>query len=218
LVRCSVSKLCLQCSVCLFSRIYDFIRPFLYKVSDTSHSLTDETFLAVVAGSIIVGAGFGLVIKNEGSTGGTDIPVLLMRKHLGISIGNGYLIIDTAIIFLTGIIFKNANLILWGILSLYISSKVCDFIIEGYSLVKSVLIFCSEPDLMQKMIKKKLNRDCALINGSGILMRNSDNAVYTVVNRRELSKLKHAIKEVDSNSFVTIQNTHEAIGKDFKKF
>ncbi|PID27487.1 MAG: hypothetical protein CSB55_08870 [Candidatus Cloacimonadota bacterium] len=196
---------------------FETIKPFLFKVSEQSYSFTSEIFLAVVAGSIIVGAGFGTVIKFNGSTGGTDIPALMLRKHFGISIGNAYLIIDTLVIFSIGIIFKDANLILWGLLSLFISSKVCDFIIEGYSLAKSVMIFCSNPELMQKRIKEEINRDSALVNGYGTLMQNSKNYVYVVLNRRELPNLKHTIKEVDADSVVTIHDIHEAIGKDFKK-
>jgi len=58
------------------------------------------------------GLGFGVVIKFNGSTGGTDIPALLLRKYFGLSIGTSYLLIDTFVIISIGVIFRDANLIL----------------------------------------------------------------------------------------------------------
>lgn len=199
-------------------RKFDFLKDFLYKINETTYSFTDETFLAVVAGSIIVGAGFGVVIKFNASTGGTDIPALLMRKHFGISIGESYLIIDTMIIFLIGIIFKEPNLILWGMLSLYISSKVCDFILEGYSEAKGAMIITEKSEVIQKMIIDEMERGCTIFAGKGGYTDKEKDIVYTVINRRELPKLKRKISMLDSEAFVNIIDVHEALGFGFKKF
>ena len=100
-----------------------FLQPFLFKISDRAYSFTNEYFLGVLAGSLLLGIGLGIVFKFNGSTGGTDIPALILKKYIGISPGTSFLIMDTIIIFTVGIIFKNGNLILWGLLSLFISSK-----------------------------------------------------------------------------------------------
>jgi uncharacterized membrane-anchored protein YitT (DUF2179 family) len=196
----------------------DSIKPFLYQINEKAYSFTDEYLLAVLAGSLLAGVGFGLVIKFNGSTGGTDIPALLLRKKFGLSIGNGYLIIDTVIIFLIGIVFKNGNLILWGLMALFISSKACDFIIEGQSYTKGVFIVTKHSDLVKSFIWEELERGCTVYYGKGAYSNEEREIIYTVIGRRELSRLKQGIKRIDSNAFVTINDVYEALGKGFRRF
>ena len=194
------------------------LKPFLYPINEQAYSFTNEYLLAVLAGSLIVGIGFGLVIKFNGSTGGTDIPALLLRKYFGLSIGNGYLIIDTIIIFLVGIVFKNGNLILWGLMALFISSKACDFVIEGQSYTKGVFIITSKPNEIKKFIQQNLDRGCTVFHGEGGYSKEQKDILYTVIGRREISKLKQSISMIDKQAFVTINNVFEALGKGFRKF
>ncbi|MBN1969407.1 MAG: YitT family protein [Candidatus Delongbacteria bacterium] len=197
---------------------FQFMQDFLFKINETEYSFTNETILAVLTGSLIVGAGFGIVIKFNGSTGGTDIPALLMRKHFGITIGNSYLIIDTFVITLVGLVFKNPNLILWGMISLYLSSKMCDFILEGYSQAKGVMIITKNPDIVKALVLEKFQRGCTILDGRGGYTDDRKEIVYTVINQRELIKLKSELKEFDNEAFVNVLNVHEALGAGFKKF
>jgi uncharacterized membrane-anchored protein YitT (DUF2179 family) len=194
------------------------VKPFLYQINEQAYSFTDEYLLAVLAGSILAGVGFGLVIKSNGSTGGTDIPALLLRKKFGLSIGNGYLIIDTVVIFIVGIAFKNGNLILWGLMALFISSKACDFIIEGQSYTKGAFIVTGKSEEVKQFIWNELERGCTIFHGKGAYSNEEREIVYTVIGRRELGRLKQGIKEIDSNAFVTINDVHEALGKGFRRF
>ncbi|MCK4957452.1 MAG: YitT family protein [Candidatus Cloacimonetes bacterium] len=194
------------------------IKAFLFQINDTAWSFTNETFLAVLAGSVIVGAGFGIVIKFNGSTGGSDIPALLMRKHFGFTIGNSYLIIDTVVIFIVGIIFGDPNLILWGMLSLFVSSKICDFVLEGYSYAKGVLVITNYSKVISQAIMTDMNRGCTIFYGKGAYSNKDQEMVYTVISRRELSKLKSIIHSIDNNAFVTIADVHETLGTGFKDF
>lgn len=198
--------------------LFESIKPFLYPINEKAFSFTDEYLLAVIAGSLLSGAGFGLVIKCNASTGGTDIPALLLRKKFGLSIGNGYLIIDTVIIFMIGIVFKNGNLILWGLMSLFISSKACDFMIEGQSYTKGVFIVTAKTELVRNFIWNDLERGCTIFYGKGAYSNEEREIIYTVIGRRELSRLKQGIKQIDNEAFVTINDVYEALGKGFRRF
>ena len=82
-----------------------FLKDFIFRINEQSISFTNETFLAVVAGGLLLGIGVGFVIKFNGSTGGSDIPALLLRKYFGLTVGTSYLLIDSFVIFGVGIIF-----------------------------------------------------------------------------------------------------------------
>ncbi len=194
-----------------------FLRDYLFKINDRAWSLSNEPFLAIMAGSVIVGAGFGLVIKFNGSTGGTDIPALLMRKYFGFTIGNSYLIIDTFIIFVIGTIFKNPNLFFWGLLSLVVSSKICDLVLEGFSYSKGVMIVTDKSTPVRKSIMTELHRGCTIFYGKGSFSESKKEIVYTVINRREIPKVKSILKNIDTKAFVTISDVHETLGTGFKK-
>ena len=196
-----------------------YFNDFFYLVSEPEgiYALTNEYFLAVLAGSLMLGIGIGLIIVCNGSTGGTDIPVLLLRKYFGISVGNGYLIVETVIIFFTGVVFKNGNLILWGLLALYISARVTDLVIEGYSRTKAVMVISDKQDEIKQYILKNLERGCTIIKGEGGYTRQEKNIIYVIVHRRELPRFKHQIRKIDSDSFVIVNDVFETLGFGFKR-
>jgi len=69
-----------------------------------------------------------------------------------------------------GIIFKNGNLILWGFVSLFVSSKVCDIVVEGLPYNKGVFIISKKSDEIKKFILDELDRGCTVFKGErGIL-------------------------------------------------
>ncbi len=194
------------------------LQPFIHKINEQAYSFTNEPLLAVLGGSILLGCGVGIVIKYNGSTGGSDIPALLLRKYFGFSVGIAYLIIDSIIITVVGIIFVNANLILWGLLSLYVSSKVTDFVIEGISYTKSVFIISEKSDVIRDYILTVMDRGCTIINGTGGFTNLPKQVIYIAIHQRELSGLKENVKLIDKDCFMVVNDAYEAHGEGFKKW
>ncbi|MCG8571715.1 MAG: YitT family protein [Spirochaetes bacterium] len=196
-----------------------YLKDFFYVIYEKAgaYSFTSEIFLAVLAGSLLLGAGIGIIIRFNGSTGGTDIPVLILRKYMGISVGNGYLIIETIIIFFIGIVFKNGNIILWGLLSLYISARVTDIILEGFSRSKALLIISNQSDQIKQFIIDEFERSCTILEGLGGYSNQNKKIIYAIIYRRELPMLKKEIKKVDPEAFVVVNEVYEVLGEGFKK-
>ncbi len=206
------------------SKIAGF-KDFLIQVGATGeYALTSEIFLAVLAGAVILGAGIGIIIKFNGSTGGTDIPVLLLKKYFGISIGNGYLIVETAIIIFTGIMFKDGNLILWAWLSMYICARITDMVVEGYSRTKGVMIISQSEEKINKIkqyIIDDLDRGFTAFSAAGGYgyagHSPARDLIYVVVSRSELTKFKSNILRIDDTAFIIVNEVFETIGRGFKK-
>ncbi|MEJ5272866.1 MAG: YitT family protein [Spirochaetota bacterium] len=195
-----------------------FFIPYLYQVNNLAYSFTDQILLGTLAGAALLGVGMGIVFRFNGSTGGTDIPALLLKKFLGISVGTGFLIIDSVIIFSIGIVFKNANIILWGFISLFVSSKVTDYVLEGLPGTKGVFIITEHPDVIRQFILKNLDRGCTIFKGEGGYSEKNIDILYVVINLRELTKLKETIVKCDPKAFVIVNDVNEALGYGFKEF
>lgn len=192
------------------------LKDFIFKINEQSVSFTNEILLAVVAGSLLLGVGVGFVIKFNGSTGGSDIPALLLRKYFGITVGTSYLIIDTFVIFGVGLVFRNPNLILWGIIALYITTKGTDFIVEGMSYTKELFIISEKSDEIKEYIIEELDRGCTLLRGEGGYTREEKNIIYLALHTRELPKVKSVVKRIDPMAFIVVNDAYEVMG-DFRR-
>jgi len=193
-----------------------FLKDFIFRINNQSVSFTNEIFLAVVAGSLLLGIGVGFVIKFNGSTGGSDIPALLLRKYFGLTVGTSYLLIDTFVIFGVGIIFKDPNLILWGFISLYITTKGTDFIVEGMSYTKELFIISGKSDEIREFIINELDRGCTLLRGEGGYTGEEKDVIYLALHTRELPKVKGAVKNIDPFAFIVVNDAYEVMG-DFRR-
>ncbi len=179
-------------------------------------AMTDNTLLAAIAGSILLGAGIGIIFRSKGSTGGTDIPVAILKKYYNMSITTGYLVIETGIIFLIGIMFKNPNLIIWGFFNLYLSSKVCDLTAEGLPYTKGVYIVTDKPEEVAASIMEKLERGVTYFYGEGAYSGKKKKIVMCVINRRQINIIRDWVRKIDPNSFIILTEVSDVMGSGFK--
>jgi uncharacterized membrane-anchored protein YitT (DUF2179 family) len=193
-----------------------FLQPFMYYVNERAYSFTDEPILGVMAGAILMGMGLGTVFNFNGSCGSTDIPALLLRKYFGISVGTGYLLIDTLIIITSGLCFKNANLIFWGLFALFITSKVTDRVMKGLTYVRGVFIISEKHQDLQQMILHDIKRGCTVFKAEGAYTGNQKNVLYVVANIHELARLKTHIRKIDPKAFVIVSDVDDVWGEGFK--
>ncbi|MEO0237275.1 MAG: YitT family protein [candidate division WOR-3 bacterium] len=173
--------------------------------------------LATLYGGVILGIGLGFVFKGKGSTGGSDIIGRMINRFTSISIGTSIFIVDSIVIGLTGIVFKSYELILYSYLSLYLSSKMIDLVLEGQDYAKGVFIFTNKPEEISNEIINKLRRGVSGFNGKGMYSKEEKTILYCVVARREISILSKIIEDIDKDAFVVVSNVYEVMGKGFPR-
>ena len=196
---------------------YNMVDGKLKPISELA--MTDEIFIATIAGSIFLGVGIGLIFKARASTGGTDIPVAFLKKKLNISVGNGYLLIETAIIMFTGIMFGDLNLIIWSYFALFLSSKFVDMITEGLSRVKAAHIICSNNDTVEKIkerIFNEMGRGVTFFYGEGGYLQENKKILFVSFSIRQTAHLKHIVLQEDKDAFIVMNDVHDVIGSGFK--
>lgn len=177
-------------------------------------TLTTDPLLASIYGGGIVGLGLGLVIRAEGTTGGTDLVAQIVNKYTRISVGKGLLVVDFCVIAIAGIAF-NAEIALYALISLFITSRVIDLVQEGFNISKATFIISDESDEIRKTIINQLNRGVTILEGRGGFTCHNKEILLSIINRSEISDIKRIVQEIDDDAFVIITEAHEVLGEGF---
>ncbi len=177
---------------------------------------TDDPLLAGIFGGVIMGAGLGLVFRNKGTSGGSDIVGQVLNKYTNMSVGKGIMVIDFFIITLAGLVFRDINLVLYGFISLFFLGRVLDIMIDGFDYARAFYIISEKQDKIIAAINEKMDRGGTLLKGKGFYTGEERCVLFAVVTRKEVAKLRGLIKEIDPRAFVIISNIHEVLGKGFK--
>jgi uncharacterized membrane-anchored protein YitT (DUF2179 family) len=179
-------------------------------------AITDNRILAAIYGGIILGVGLGIVFRGRGSTGGTDIIGQIINRYTNITTGMGILVTDFIIISLSGIVFRSFEIPLYGYLALFLSSRVLDFVVEGFSYARAVIIISEKPAEIAEGIMKDMDRGVTKLKGLGGYTDAEKDVLLVVVNRREVSIIRQLVKEKDPKAFVIINDVYEVLGKGFR--
>ncbi|MGB4704041.1 MAG: YitT family protein [Candidatus Saccharicenans sp.] len=177
---------------------------------------TDNPVLASIYGGLLLGLGLGLVFRGEASTGGSDVIGLILNRLTGMTVGISIMLTDFVIISASGLVFKNLEAPLYGYIVLFISSKVIDLVLEGWSFSKMVIITSTASDQIEDFIINKLDRSGSALKSRSLYLKREGEIIITVIHRKQLAELKSFIKKVDPGAFVIINDTSEVLGKGFK--
>ena len=202
----------------ILSPEYLFYRvSFLRDIINTRYwAFTDNIFLASIAGSVLLGIGLGIIFRFYVSTGGTDIPVAILKQYTGVTIGTGYWFIESLIIFCIGLAFKDLNLIIWGYLNLFITTKIVDITAEGLPYVKGVYITTQKESIIKSRILKELDRGVTIFHAEGGYSGKPQNILFSAINRRQVAQLRRIVKQEDPQAFIILMDVNDVMGDGFK--
>ncbi len=182
---------------------------------DHAEAFTTEPILATVFGGLILGVGVGLVIRNGGSLDGTEILGILLTKKLPFSVGEFVMFINIFVFAWAAFVF-GAEQAMYSVMTYYIAFKTIDTVIQGLDETKAVIIVSDYYEDVSDAILQRLGRGTTKLKGKGGYTDDEKEVIYAVVTRLEVTKLKSIVHEIDTNAFITIMNTQETKGTNFK--
>ena len=174
----------------------------------------DDPMLAVVFGALLFGAGLGLVVRVGASTGGTDIPPLILQKYFGIPVSLSLWAID-GVIVLVQLVAAPLDAVLYGIVITILCSVAFEIVSPIGSRRAQVLIVSREYERIRKMILHELNRGATILYGETGYLREDCRMVMTVVSQREVVRLKNEVQRMDPEAFFTVSSVSEVRGRGF---
>lgn len=172
---------------------------------------------AIVIGGAMLGAGAGLIIRNGGCTDGTEILAILINRKKGFTVGQVIFFINIFIFAAYGWIFSDWHIALRSLMTYIVAFKMMDIVIAGLEELKSVLIMCSKPDKLSKIITHELGLGLTFIKGKGGYSGEDRDILFIIVERLDLAELKEIVLREDPSAFIAIENLHEvAYGRTAK--
>ena len=172
------------------------------------HVFTEDPMLCAVFAGLMIGFSLGIVIKAGASTGGMDIPPLVLKKRVGIPVSVSMYAFDF-VILLTQLTFRDKEKILYGLIMVMIYTVVLDKVLMMGARQMQVKIVSGQYERISALIQEKLDRGVTLLYIEGGHSGQPSKAVLTVVSPREL------VTEVDENAFMIISQVGEVHGRGF---
>lgn len=179
------------------------------------NSIASDILLSSIFGGVILGAGLGLVIRNNSTTGGTDMIAGLIHGWFpNISISWVLFGIEFLVVLAAGI-FLEPIMALYAFIALFVSSKVLDFVQVGVNTAKAFIIVSDKSKLIIDDILINIERGATILNGTGAYSGNDKNVILCIVRRNQISKLRNIIKTIDEDAFVIVHEVKEVLGEGF---
>lgn len=202
----------------LTTLISTFYFPFIlgiYQSIPGIDTVTNDRMLATVCGGLLIGFGIGLVIRVGASTGGMDIPPLILNKKFGIPVSVMLYAFDVLILLAQAIFAEDKEQIIYGILLVMIYTVILDKILLMGTTQTQVKIVTQKYEEINDVIVTKLDRGSTLFKAETGFLRNEQPVILTVVSNRELMRLKQAVLEIDPDAFIIIGRVNEVRGQGF---
>lgn len=190
---------------------------FLNILGSYEYSLGIDPILASLYGGLISGVGIGIVFRAGSSTGGMDIPPLILGKYTKIKTHSWMIILDGLTVIL-GITTFGISAALVGMISVWSMAKMVDSIqtFGGVS-TKQVFIITDQIDAVLEMILVSIDRGATLLNGEGGYTKRERKIIMTVLHTDQYAKLEKEVKLIDPDAFLIVSDATEVHGHGFYK-
>lgn len=175
-----------------------------------------EMLIAALYGGIVMGAGFGIIFRAGGTSGGTDIIAKWLNKKKDLPIGTVNFAINIVIICASALIYGNPDSALYAIMTSFLSSQVIDKLVYGMDVQKNAMIITDRPQEVAQAIMERLNHGVTALDGTGMYTGDRRTVLICAVRRHESGTLKKILLEQDEHAFMLLSNINEVFGKGFK--
>lgn len=179
--------------------------------------ISNDILLVCLFGGILLGIGTGLIIRINGTTGGTDlIGVIVNRISPNLKAPTVMGCCDAIVVLLSVLITGSIEIGLYSALTVFIVAYVSNLIVEGVNISSSFIIITNKPHEISQVINTELMRGVTMVKCVGFYTNEEKYVVYSVVSKKQIVKLKKIIKQIDPKAFIVVSNNSETIGEGFR--
>lgn len=177
-------------------------------------SLTDDLLLNTIFCGLGIGVSLGLIIRAGASTGGMDIPPLILNKKFRIPVSVGLYGFDS-IILLSQILYRPTENVLYGIVLLLIYPVIIDKMMTlGNNRTELKIVSQKSPEICAAILNQ-VDRGVTLLDGKGGYSGEQTEVILSVISSRELFKLEKLVHQIDPECFMIISRVSEVRGLGF---
>lgn len=165
----------------------------------------------------MVGIGSSIILKNNASTGGTELlSNIISKMYPTIKVGQMIVILDIVVVSINIVVLRRIEIGLYSAIAIYMIGKMLEIIGEGINYTKMIFIVSDEYEKIAEEISSSLRRGSTVIYAKGMYMKEEKKILWCVASKNEIVKIRQIASRIDKKSFMTIFNAREAYGLGFK--
>lgn len=175
-----------------------------------------DRLLAAISTGVLAGFGYAMIYLRHSSTGGTDfltMYVKAIKPHL--PLGKIILAFDATVVLAGGIIFKDIDGVIYGMMIAYLFSQVVDQLMYGINAGKMALIVTDHGQVVSDTIDQMSGRGSTILHGRGGYSETDKQVVMVACSNKEMFIIEKAVKMVDPKAFTIIVESNEVLGEGF---
>lgn len=176
--------------------------------------LCEDLLMNVLFGGLAVGVAIAIVVRAGSSTGGMDIPPLLLQKYLGIPVSKSLYVFDFVIVCGQALIVA-PDMLLYGVLMVMVYTVVIDKMMAMGDAQIQLQIVSPEANAIRQAILQDVDRGVTLLHGqTGYFQRETD-VLFTIISPRERHRTEQLIRKIDPHAFIIISHVTRVSGGGF---
>ena len=193
---------------------YPVALEFFQRIPAVAEGITGDRLLSSLFGGLFIGFALGIVIRAGASTGGMDIPPLILNKKFGLPV-SGLLYAFDIVILIGQMLFSEKEAILYGILLVMTYTIVLDKVLVFGRAQTQVKIISERVEEINTAINREMDRGSTLIHTATGYLKKEQDMIMTVISNRQLAHLNRLVTEIDPNAFMVVAKVNEVSGKGF---
>ena len=195
------------------SILYPLAMSLLEQLPIAGKPVTDNIMLAAVFGGVLMGGGIGLLLRAGGSSGGTDIPALILNKYFHLNVSALLYVID-GLVLCSQAFFSSIEQILYGIFVLALFTMTMNRImLMGKSQIQLFIISDESETIRQQIIAEDAGATMFYVEKA--FTGRQGKCIMCVIPRRKLYPITQLISATDPDAFFTISEVNEVRGAGF---
>lgn len=201
----------------LSTLLSSLLLPFFISLFEQMHwqeQLLLDPFLACVLGGMLTGAGNGLIIRQDASTGGFDILALILKKFFAIPVHITVYVIDTVII-LCMLTFSNLTHLVYGLITTFLLSYAMNRVLTMGKSQLQVIIISAHYDAIRQALLQKLDAGVTLLHSQTGLQTQELEVILSIIPNYKLSSLKKTVTSIDPAAFITVAEITDVGGRGY---
>jgi len=176
-----------------------------------------DRILCSLYGGILSGVGMGLIFMAGMTTGGSDIlGYVLQKKRPQLSIGRALMAVDGVILLMSIYVFGNIDAALFGLVSLFATTKVIDSVIYGGDASTMATVVTRKPREIARRIIADLDWSATLVQATGAYSGKDTSVLLCTVRKSQFQRLRKIVYEADPGAFLMATEASEVLGDGFK--
>lgn len=201
----------------LSTLLSSLLLPFFISIFEQMHwqdQLLLDPFLACVLGGMLTGAGNGLIIRQNASTGSYDILALILKKYFSLPVHITVYVIDTLLI-LCMLTFSNLTQLVYGLITTFLLSYAMNKVLTMGKAQLQIIIIFTHYDAIRRALLQQLDTGVTLLHSQTGFQERELEVIISIIPNYKLHSLKKIVTDIDQAAFITVAEINDVGGRGY---